>query len=54
VIFSRFNYLHQGLVSRIKGISLRYIELGRTDYRFTFAGESFIEIEARSCSTIEW
>jgi hypothetical protein len=51
-IFSRFNYLHQGLVSRIEEISLRQIDVTRTAYRFSFAGESFIEIDARGCAAI--
>jgi hypothetical protein len=53
VTFSRFNYLHQGLLSRIEEISLRQIVPGRTAYRISFVGESFIEIEARGCAAIE-
>jgi len=54
VIFSRFNHLHQGLVSRIEEISLRQIDPGKTAYRFSFAGESFTEIEAQGCAAIEF
>jgi hypothetical protein len=54
VIFSRFSYLHHGLLSRIEEISLRRIVPGKTAYSISFAGESFIEIEARGCAGIEW